>query len=111
MAAEPRRLSVALSVRALASLEDIWEWNAKTYGTGHADRYVEFLLTQTQNLAGTYAAGRPVPTRPAYRYVLIRRRRRKGHGHIVVYEVVRDSVYVLDYFHTAQDWQNALRER
>lgn len=92
MAAEARRLSVSLSLRALASLEEIWEWNGRTYGADHADRYIEFLRTQTQNLATTYALGRPVPTRPSYRYVLIRRRRRQGHGHVAVYEVVGDSV-------------------
>ena len=111
MAAEPRKLSVSLSNRALASLEEIWEWNAKTYSVEHADRYIEFLRTQTQDLATTYAVGRPVPTRPSYRYATIRRRRRKGHGHVVVYEIIGDSVYVLNYFHTAQDWQNTLREK
>lgn len=63
MATESRRLSVSLSLHALASLEEIWDWNAKTYGADHADRYIEFLRAQTQNLATTYALGRPVPTR------------------------------------------------
>jgi hypothetical protein len=29
MAVEPRRLSVSLSIRDLASLEEIWEWNGR----------------------------------------------------------------------------------
>jgi plasmid stabilization system protein ParE len=44
------------------------------------------------------------------RYRVIQKKK-KRHGHIVVYEVVdADVVRILRYFHTAQDWQNRLLE-
>jgi plasmid stabilization system protein ParE len=101
-------LKVLLSARALAALDGIWEWNARRYSVEHAERYIAFLRGATQKLSTSHGSGRPVPNRPHLRYVALRPRRRKGHGHIAVYEVMGDAVYVLDYFHTAQDWQGRL---
>jgi len=108
MAAAARELKVLLSARALAALDAIWDWNARRYSVEHADRYIAFLRSATQKLSAGHRSGRPVPDRPGLRYVVLRPRRRKGHGHIAVYEVIGDAVYILDYFHTAQDWQDRL---
>lgn len=108
MAAAERELKVILSAGALAALDAIWGWNARKYSVEHAERYIAFLSGATQRLSTGHGSGRPVPNRPNLRYVVFRPRRRKGHGHIAVYEVVEDAVYVLDYFHTAQDWQNQM---
>jgi plasmid stabilization system protein ParE len=90
----------------LADLGGIWDWNARKYGDGHANAYVEFLRNETEQLDNEYARGRTVPTNSALRYQLIRRRK-KGHGHVVVYEV-NAIVRILRYFHTAQDWRTKL---
>ena len=43
MASGPRKLSVSFSPAALATLDQIWEWNAERYNAGHADHYIDFL--------------------------------------------------------------------
>src|SRR5215212_7806555 len=100
MAAQVGKLAVTISEDALRTLDSIWVWNAEHYSLDHAERYVAFLLSETEKLAVEYLSGRAVPTRPNLRYTVIRRRR-KGHGHLAVYEVMGDLVHVLDYFHTA----------
>jgi plasmid stabilization system protein ParE len=109
MVAESRRMRVSLSSAAIADLGEIWDWNAGTYGPDHAHRYIAFLRAETAKLATFYFAGKPVPTRPKLSYVTIRRHR-KGHGHVGGYELIGDVVYVLHYYHSAQDWQNKLLE-
>lgn len=103
MAQKRHRLNLSYSDAALKSLDQIWDWNAANYGPAHADQYVGFLRSAVDRLATEYAVGRPVPNRPALKYISIRRRR-KGHGHVAVYRVTADAVHVLDFFHTAQDW-------
>jgi len=100
---------VWLSPAALASLEEIWDWNARTYGPEQAHRYITFLRVETAKLATLYFAGKSVPSRPKRSCITIRRHR-KGHGHVAVYELIGEIVYVLRYYHTAQDWQTKLRE-
>lgn len=101
-------LTLEYTPGALADLEIIWDWNAYNYGNDHADRYLAFLQGQTERLRGTIQ-GRSVPTRPDFKYLTIRRRR-KTHGHIVVYERIENRIRVLRYFRTSQDWQNDLDE-
>src|SRR5437867_3393149 len=107
MMGEAPKLPVFLSRHALATLDQIWAWNAERYNPEHADRYLAFLRSEAEKLATDYLAGKAVPTRPAMRYITIQRRR-KGHGHVAVYEVIADAVHVLDFFHTAQDWPRRL---
>lgn len=109
MAGESRNLTVSLSPAALQSLDEIWGWNARRYGAAHADKYSAFLLEKTNQLSTTYFLGKAVPTVPRLSYIVIRRRR-KGHGHLAVYELVGDTIYVLQFYHTAQDWQTKLAE-
>jgi plasmid stabilization system protein ParE len=109
MVAKSRRLTVSLSPAALADLDEIGEWNARTYGPDRAHRYVAFLRAETAKLAFLYFAGKPVPTRPKLNFIIIRRHRR-GHGHVAVYELIGEVVYVLHYYHTAQNWQTKLKE-
>jgi plasmid stabilization system protein ParE len=61
MAGETRILSVSISPAARRSLDEIWEWNASTYGDEHADRYIAFLLDETAKLATDYFRGKPIP--------------------------------------------------
>lgn len=37
------------------------------------------------------------------------KKRARGHGYVVVYQVLETEVYVFYYFHTAQDWMTQLR--
>jgi plasmid stabilization system protein ParE len=93
---------------ALTNLDEIWDWNAERSGRVNTDLYVEFLRKRTDRLSTHYASGKPVPTNPTLIYRVIQKRK-KRHGHIVVYEVNDDDVVrILRYFHTAQDWQNKL---
>ena len=102
-------MNLLFSPESLRSLDAIWLWNAEQHGPDHADRYLTFLLSETRRLITSPLAGSIVPTRPALRYLLLQRRKRR-HGHLVVYRQVGQTVQVLDFFHTAQDWQNKLKE-
>jgi plasmid stabilization system protein ParE len=105
MAGDARNLTVSLAPAARLTLLEIWRWNAEKYSTDHADRYVDFLSRETQKLATNFFFGKGVPNQPRLSYALFRRRKR-GHGHIAVYELVGDTILVLDFYHTAQDWQS-----
>lgn len=107
MARETRNLTIAYSAEALATLDEIWDWNAREYGPEHASKYVAFLRTQTNKLTSAYFKGKAVPTVPRLSYILVKRKR-KGHGHLAVYELIGDVIHVLQYYHTAQDWQNKI---
>jgi plasmid stabilization system protein ParE len=108
MASQPSGMIVDYTPEALANLEEIWDWNAERYGRVHADTYIEFLRNRTDRLSTDYGAGKPVPANRRLYYRVIQRRK-KRHGHIVVYEVNDDNIVrILRYFHTAQDWQNNL---
>jgi len=102
-------LTLWLSPAALQSLDEIWGWNARHHGAAHADNYTAFVLEKTNQLTSANFRGKPVPTVPRLSYIMIRRRR-KGHGHLAVYEVIGDTIHVLQFYHTAQDWQTKLAE-
>jgi len=107
MAERSRKLSVSLAPAAQATLHEIWKWNAERYGVEHADHYLAFLRLTAYRLADEDFAGKPVPTRANLHYLIIKRRRR-GHGHVAIYRFTADVIEVLDFFHTAQDWQSKL---
>jgi plasmid stabilization system protein ParE len=96
--------------KARGDLDEIWNWNAGHYGRAHADAYITFLQLKTELLCSEYARGRAVPSNPEYRYRIIQKRK-KRHGHIVVYEILADTtVRILRFLHTAQDWQEKLKK-
>lgn len=99
------RLKIYLSPAALASLEEIWTWNATRYGDTHANRYIEFLLDETEKL--THGSKSTFFDRPGIQHVLLRRGRR-GHGHVVVFKRRDGAMEIIDYYHSAQNWQDKL---
>jgi plasmid stabilization system protein ParE len=109
MAERPRELTLQYSLLVAPRLAEIWRWNAQRYGDEHATRFLEFLDERTRTLKTEFLRGRAVPNRPTYRYLLIRKRTR-GHGYVLVYEIRQSEVFILNYFHTAQDWLAQLDE-
>ncbi len=108
MANQPIRLAVKWTEAAAASLDTIWLWNADYHSAEHAESYISFLRAHIDRLETEFKRGRPVPTRPEFRFILIKRRQR-GHGHVAVYRVVRDEVEILAIFHTSQDWHQQIQ--
>jgi|SRR5579871_861946 len=108
MARKAPKLRVVYRERATLALLEVWDWNAEQYKPELADKYLAFLKRATDNLGTTYVQGRPVPTRPDFRYSLFKQRSR-GFGHVAVYKVTEDAVEVLDIFHSAQDWHEHVR--
>lgn len=107
MARKPPRLNVSISRRAQRNLDAIWDYNADFYKSAdHADAYVAFLEEETGELATSYLSGRELLESPGLRYMVLRKGH--GHGHVVIYEVKDDTVEVLAYFHTRQDWKGKL---
>jgi len=109
MATEKPPLTVILSPTALDELDDIWRWNADHYSVSHADDYLAYLNQSIGDLAENYVRGKAVSTRRDLHYVLIRHRSRR-HGHVAVYNFDDREVHILHIFHTAQDWQNKVRQ-
>ena len=105
----PRKLTLRYSPLVKPRLAEIWQWNADKYGAIHADEYVETLQSRTRELQTQYDRGRCVPSHPSYRYMTLKTRSR-GHGYVVVYQVMQSEVFVVSYFHTAQDWPTELKK-
>ena len=107
MARVPSRLTVVYSSQSLHDPGEIWDWNAEEYGVQHADNYVSFLRRQTFKLASSTNPGRQIESADHFRYHVIKRRSR-GYGHVVVFSIGPENLFVLRYFHTAQDWETKL---
>jgi plasmid stabilization system protein ParE len=103
MAKKPRQLTLRYSLLVNPRLAEVWRWNADRYGVAHADDFVNFLKEKTRALETEFSKGRVIPTRPSYHYITLKKRAR-GHGYVVVYQILPTEVYVFYYFHTAQDW-------
>lgn len=105
MPKRPRKLKVSISEQAYRDLNSIWNWNESTYGTGQANAYVAFLVSRAQDVQ--LSELRPIESEPGW-YFKVLKRRPRGHGHIAIYRVKDDSVDVLHFFHTAQNWPEKL---
>jgi plasmid stabilization system protein ParE len=103
------RLPVIYADDALDEIDQIADWNEKTYNRAHARDYIRFLERHIEALAKDFAKGRPVSTRPDLRYIQIRKRS-KAYGHVAVYIFDEQAVTVVHVFHTSQDWENRLAE-
>lgn len=110
MARCSQRLALVYSPESLADLDEIWDWNARQHGVTHADAYIGFLTSATLRLMQFHTPGYPVPTSSVYRYAMLRRRS-KGRGHVVAFTVENQTLFVLHYYHTSQDWQSQLSSR
>ena len=108
MAQRPRELTLQYFLLVKPRLAEIWRWNAERYDEDHATKYVGFLKQHTRTLKSEYSRGRAVPGRPSYRYITIKKRV-KGHGYVVVYQIRETEIFIFYYFHTAQDWFTQLQ--
>jgi plasmid stabilization system protein ParE len=102
-------LPIEFAKAARLELDEIWLWNKRRYGEEHAGRYFRFLRSEIDALSTDHFRGKAIPANPDLQYVLIRRKPR-GYGHIVVYEIHAAVITVLHIFHTSQDWQRRLAE-
>lgn len=100
-------MKIVYSPTAAKEMSEIWIWNAEKYGVVWADRYLAFLQGEIRTISVAAGKDREVPKRAGLFYRVIRRRQR-GHGHIVVYQVGVNEVVVLHLFHTAQNWQGRM---
>jgi len=107
MAGKPKTLSLSYTNLARKTLAEIWFWNAERHGASHADSYIQFLENEADRLETEHAKGKYVSGRSDYRYVVIKRASR-GHGHVVVYTIGDETVSLLGFFHTSQDWQGKI---
>ena len=107
MAGEEPSLKVVRTEKAFNDLKEIWRWNTQFYSLEHADQYYQFLTEQILELGKSNRRGCVVDGFPNLRYWRIARKPRK-HGHVIVYQVTDDAVYILHVFHSAQDWQSKL---
>ena len=103
----PSLKPVQYSRLARRHLGEIWNRNADEYSPLHADSYVPFIRHPAERLAFDLSLSKTVPTRPEYRY-LTARRKRSGHGHVIVFAERTDSTEVLAIYHTRQDWQGKI---
>lgn len=110
MATSEPQLNVILSRDAEDDLIEIWGDNVELYKSiDHADRYLEFLRRGINQLSITYADGPELEGFPEFRYVILRKRK-KGHGHYVIYDIdeADQVVTVLRVYHSRMDIQARL---
>jgi plasmid stabilization system protein ParE len=108
--ASPKSSRKVVASPAIArELKEIWRWNADNHGIAHANFYVDSLRQAIRSLQTKYEEGGLIAGNRDLRYLLVRRKK-KGHGHVVVYRVGEEIVHVLHIFHTAQDWRSKARE-
>jgi plasmid stabilization system protein ParE len=103
------RLSVIYADDALKEIDEIADWNEKTYNRAHAREYIRFEERHIDALARDFAKGRPVSTRPELRYIRIQKTS-KAYGHVAVYIFDNQTATVVHVLHTSQDWENRLAE-
>jgi toxin ParE1/3/4 len=109
MAQKPRRLKVLYTPEATRALNAIWNWTAANFGPEQADRYTKFIESKVSALASEYLLGNVISDQPDFRYAVLKRRR-QGHGRIAVYRIREDSVQILTFYHTAQDWRSKFEQ-
>ena len=107
MAEFPRKLKLIYSANSIDDLGEIWDWNAAQHGETHANQYLEFLKKHILRIVESKNPGKEVPTRDSFRYLVIKRRNR-GYGHIIIFQIEEESMLILHYYHTAQDWQTKI---
>jgi plasmid stabilization system protein ParE len=107
--AEDPPLTVIVSPTASSELWEIWQYNAERYNFHHAEGYEAFVMAGINALATTYAEGKGVEGFPNLRSLTLKRRRR-GDGHVVIYEVdaTERTVNVHHVYHTKNDIQGRL---
>ena len=104
MAGKEQRLKLSYSDFAERRLSAIWSRNADDYGAAPADRYIAFLRAETDKLAQDRLFVQPVPGSNKHFFVRLRRPGSRGHFHIVVIQIKGDTLRIIDFHHTAQDW-------
>ncbi len=98
---------ISFSSLAQSDLWDIWVWNAETYGSDHADRYLRFLLNQVKKLSRTPLLGQVIRERDGVRRLMIRKKG-KGYGHLAFYRLAGENIEVIRVLHTARDWPDII---
>ena len=90
-------------------LNNIWEYNNKTYGRDHAAAYIDFLQDGIDSLATSPDQGRTVENFPDLKSLMLKRSQR-GEGHVVIYRVdqAKQVIRILHIYHTSQDIQGRL---
>lgn len=95
------------SAAALAELDEIWLWNARQFGEDWANGYMSFLRDQIRSIPESLDHDKVLQNTSGYQGELrarLIRRSKRGHGHVVIYQVSLLTVDILHIFHTAQDW-------
>jgi plasmid stabilization system protein ParE len=93
-----------MSQSASDELDDIWAYNAANWSIRQADSYDQFLKSGIQKLGSNYETGRKIKGLEGLRGIALKRRT-KGDGHFVVYQVDRPAgvITVLHIYHTKMD--------
>ncbi len=99
-------MNLLFTEEAEHDLDLIWDWTARRFGIGQADKYRANLINKTRAISEDYEnLTRQVPGDDK-RYALLKSKNsRNAHGHIAVFEKQEEHLVVLHYFHTASDWK------
>ena len=109
MRRKKKQLSLKLSREAELDLIEIHQWSRDQFGKRIADNYLNFLEEQTRQIAWSFPNRTRSLTPLGMRWTMIKKNKsRQSAGHIVVLKVVGDTLVVVRYFHTSQDWESRL---
>jgi toxin ParE1/3/4 len=90
------------SPRALADLEEIWEYTQNRWDADQAERYSLILRQGIEQLASDPRRGRPCDhIRPGYRRYAVG-------SHVVFFRVVEERMHIVRVLHQSMDFERHL---
>jgi toxin ParE1/3/4 len=92
----------SLRPRAIADLEDIWDYSTETWGTVQAERYLRLINDSFRKIADNPGIGRPCDAiREGYR-------KRSVGRHVIFYRTAEGGVDVVRILHERMDMDRHL---
>ena len=98
-------MQVILSPRAMADLNDIFDYNLAKRGRQAAETYAEFLESSIELIPDRWQSDLNVGGRlDTFAHTITRRSKRDGHVAIYRVDEAAATITVLAVFHTKQNW-------
>jgi toxin ParE1/3/4 len=114
MARESKPSGQRLVIHTAASRADlisIYVYNDMSYGEAHAERYIDFLNGEMQELADEPTSGNRIEAFPDTLVYLAKTRARiSANGYRIFYRLVTDGIEIIRILHTRMDWPIHLAE-
>ncbi len=97
-------LPYVISRKAIANLEDIYRYTARTWSVAHADRYYKLIFDEVNHICRHPDGGRDMShVRKAYRASKVK-------SHLIFYRVHNETIEIIRILHERMDVKNRLKD-